>query len=42
MISFLDRYDEKETLRLRKKQKLKKQWEKARKLRQAQKKVQKK
>jgi hypothetical protein len=42
MISFLDRYDEKETLRLKKKQKLKKQWEKARKLRQDKKKAQKK
>ena len=42
MISFLDRYDKKETLRLRKKQKLKKQWEKARRLRQDKKKAQRK
>ena len=42
IVSFVDRYDEKERLRLRKKEKLKKQWEKARKLRQDRKKAQKK
>jgi hypothetical protein len=42
LLSFLDCYDEKERLRLKKKQKLKKQWEKARKLRQEKKKEQKK
>jgi len=42
LLSFLDRYDEKERQRLKKKEKLKKQWVKARKLRQDKKKAQKK
>jgi len=42
LLSFLDRYDEKERLRLKKKEKLKRQWVKARKLRQDKKKTQKK